>query len=288
MPDFFIMMPLIVKLVAAERKFTDDKVRQVIAFKNQVCKEDENFIVINQKGIDPISLDLLQKAGIVGIRRAKRRNMERIAKACGGYAVNSLRDIKPEALGYCEDYYEHVLGDDKYTFIEGTKKATSCTILIKGPNDHTIRQIKDAVRDGLRAVKNVYDDMAVIPGAGCFELAASTYLLEKYKPTVRGRAKLGIEAFAKALLVIPKTLLQNSGLDTQFCLMELLDQVADGHSVGLDIETGKPIIPSKSGIWDNVKVKKQFIHLGSVIATKLLLVDEVIRAGRKMGQKTQN
>lgn len=30
-----------------------------------------------------------------------------------------------------------------------------------GPNDHTISQIKDAVRDGLRAVKNVVEDEAV-------------------------------------------------------------------------------------------------------------------------------
>jgi len=276
------------KLVAAERKFTNDKVHQVIAFKNQVCKEDENFILINQKGIDPISLDLLQKAGIVGIRRAKRRNMERITKACGGYALNSLEDLNDDCLGYCEDYYEHVLGEDKYTIIEGTKSASSCTILIKGPNDHTIRQIKDAVRDGLRAVKNVYDDRAVVPGAGAFELAAHHHLTSKFKPSIRGRGKLGVEAFAKALLIIPKTLLQNSGLDVQSCLCELVDEVAQGHSIGLDIDTGKAIIPSKSGIWDNVKVKKQFLHLGSMIATKLLLVDEVIRAGKKMGQKTPN
>jgi len=275
-------------LVEAERKFTNDKVRQIIAFKNEVCKTGENFIVINQKGIDPISLDLLQKAGIVGIRRAKRRNMERIGKACGGYSINCLDDLKPEMLGFCEDYYEHVLGDDKYTFIEGTKNPTSCTILIKGPNDHTIRQVKDAIRDGLRAVKNVYDDHALVPGAGAFELAAHIHLTQTFKPKVRGRAKLGIQAFADALLIIPKTLLQNSGLDTQFCLMELLDEVAQGNLVGLDIETGKPILPSKSGIWDNVKVKKQFLQLGSVIATKLLLVDEVIRAGKKMGQKIPN
>lgn len=275
-------------LVTAERKFTNDKVREVIAFKEKVCKEGENFIVINQKGIDPESLDLLQKAGIVGIRRAKRRNMERIAKACGGYAVNSLESINPDCLGWCTDYYEHTLGDDKYTFIEGTKNATSCTILIKGPNDHTIRQIKDAVRDGLRAVKNVYDDQAIISGAGTFELQAHCHLVNKFKPNIRGRAKLGIQCFADALLIIPKTLLQNSGLDATFCIMELLDEVAQGHAVGLDIETGKPIIASKSGIWDNVKVKKQFMQLGSVIATKLLLVDEVIRAGRKMGSKIPN
>jgi hypothetical protein len=31
-----------------------------------------------------------------------------------------------------------------------------------GPNDHTIAQIKDAVRDGLRAVKNTIEDEAIV------------------------------------------------------------------------------------------------------------------------------
>ena len=60
------------KLVQSERKFTDEKVNQVIAFKRSVCKEGENFVVINQKGIDPVSLDMLAKEGIFALRRAKR------------------------------------------------------------------------------------------------------------------------------------------------------------------------------------------------------------------------
>lgn len=38
---------------------------------------DKTFVVVNQKGIDPFSLDMLAKEGIMALRRAKRRNMER-------------------------------------------------------------------------------------------------------------------------------------------------------------------------------------------------------------------
>ena len=93
--------------------------------------------------------------------------------------------------------YEHTLGEEKYTFIEDVKNPTSCTILIKGPNDHTIAQIKDAVRDGLRAVKNTIEDEAVVAGAGAFEIACAQHLRTETKKTVMGRAKLGIEAFAE-------------------------------------------------------------------------------------------
>lgn len=274
------------KMVAAERKFTDDKVRQVIAFKQSVCsgdKKDYGFVVINQKGIDPVSLDMLAKNNIVGIRRAKLRNMERLAKSVGGYAVNSLEDVNPDCLGYCKTVTEVTLGEDKYTFVEGCKNAVSCTILITGPNDHTIRQIKDAINDGLRAVLNLVVDQSLVPGAGAFEIAAHCHLMN-FKSSVQGRAKLGVQAFADALLTIPKTLADNSGHDPTTCLISLMEECKNGGKVGLNVDTGKPFLPGKAGVWDNYRVKKQFLHLGSLIAIKLLLVDEVMRAGRQMGK----
>ncbi len=39
----------------------------------------------------------------------------------------------PEALGYAGLVYEHVLGEEKYTFVEDVKNPHSCTILIKVP-----------------------------------------------------------------------------------------------------------------------------------------------------------
>uniref|UniRef100_A0A6N2MCG2 Uncharacterized protein n=1 Tax=Salix viminalis TaxID=40686 RepID=A0A6N2MCG2_SALVM len=96
--------------------------------------------------------------------------MERLVLACGGEGLHSVDSLTPDCLGWAGLVYEHVLG----------------------PNDHTIAQIKDAVRDGLRAVKNTIEDEAVVL-----------------------RAQLGVEAFADALLVVPKTLAENSGLDTQ-------------------------------------------------------------------------
>ena len=172
------------KMVAAERAYTDETVRKVIALKKEVCDgNDKGFVVITQKGIDPISLDLLCKENIMALRRAKRRNMERLVLACGGQCINSTEELSPEILGHAGEVYEYVLGDDKYTFVEKVENPTSCTILLKGSNDHTIVQLKDAVRDGLRAVKNVLVDKAVIPGA----IAArsrwlSTSISEKTSP----------------------------------------------------------------------------------------------------------
>lgn len=90
------------------------------------------------------------------------------------------------------------------------------TLLIKGPNAHTITQITDAVRDGLRSVYNMIVDKSVVPGAGAFQVACAARLSsEAFRKEVKGKTKYGVSAFADALLVIPKTLAANSGHDIQ-------------------------------------------------------------------------
>ena len=42
----------------------------------------------------------------------------------------------------------------------------------QGPSDHTLAQIKDAIRDGLRAVSNTLADGKLVRGAGAFEARA--------------------------------------------------------------------------------------------------------------------
>ena len=274
------------RMVAAEREYTDDVVRQVIALKKKVCDgNDKGFVVITQKGIDPISLDMLAKEGIVGLRRAKKRNMERLVLSCGGVCINSPEELSPEVLGHAGKVYEHVLGEEKYTFVEDVANPQSCTILLKGPNDHTIAQLKDAVRDGLRAVKNALVDEALVPGAGAFESALSVHLLDEVRKSVEGRAKRGVEAFAEAMLVIPKTLAENSGYDAQDVCIALADEVAKGNKVGLDVTTGEAFDPAVAGVYDNFIVKAQILHSAPVIATQLLLVDEVMRAGVNMRKR---
>ena len=92
--------------------------------------------------------------------------LKRLQLCCGGVAQNSVDDLDPSVLGKAGLVYEHVLGEDKFTFIEDVAHPKSVTILITGPNKHTIAQINDAIRDGLRSVKNAIEDTFLIPGAG--------------------------------------------------------------------------------------------------------------------------
>jgi len=278
------------KLVLAERKYIDEKCKKIIDLKRKVCNGEgvkgKSFVVINQKGIDPASLDLLAKEGILALRRAKRRNMERLTLACGGEQVNDFEGLSSDMLGFAEEVYEHVLGEEKYTFVEGVQNPFSCTILVKGPNKHTILQIQDAIRDGLRAVKNTIEDGSIVPGAGAFQIYAHAELGKYKNSEVVGRAKLGVQAFADALLVIPKTLAANSGFDPIDAIVTLQEEQMHGHIVGLDLESGHCLNPQQEGIWDGYRVLKQMLNSSAVIATQLLLVDEIMRAGRNVSKSS--
>ena len=256
---------------------------KIIEMKRKVCTKGEGFVVVNQKGIDPVCLDMLAKEGILGLRRAKRRNMERLMLACGGVAVNGVDELKLEDLGWAGKVTQEHLGEEKYTTIEDCKNPKSVTVLLKGPDDHTIAILKEAVRDGLRAVTNTIKDNCVIPGAGALEIFLFSKLME-YKDTVEGKTKLGIQAYADALLIIPKVLAQNSGYDPQDSVILLMDEYHKKKvPTGLNLWDLGVISPEQMGVWDNYCVKKTFIDITTTLTEQLLLCDEILKAGKKMG-----
>ncbi len=113
---------------------------------------------------------------------------------------------------------------------------------------------------------NVLEDKAVIPGAGAFEVAGHSHL-EEFKKTISGKARLGVEIFAKALLIVPKVLIENSGLDMQDKLLMLLAEYERKKlSVGIDLMTGECMVPELEGVWDNYRVKKQLFNLAPVLS----------------------
>lgn len=103
--------------------------------------------------------------------------------------------------------------------------------------------------------------------------------------TIAGRAKLGVEAFAEALLGIPKILAENSGYDALDTIISVQEEQEKGTVVGIDVETGEPFDPKMAGVFDNYIVKKQIIESAPLIATQFLLVDEVMRAGVNMRKR---
>jgi len=269
--------------VKAERQSVNRIVDAIIALKKQVCDgTDKKFVVINLMGMDPLTLDMFAREGIMGLRRAKRRNMERLNLICGATCVSSWQDLQPDCLGEAGLVYETQLGDEKYTFVEEVKNPHSCTILIRGPNNYTIGMTNAAIRDGLRTVKNTIESKTIVPGAGFFEAGCSQYLMDNLDKA-EGRAKLGVRAFADALLVVPKVIAENSGYDVQDSMIKLQEAIRLNPDVpaGFDIHSGEVLNPHDAGILDTYISKRFMISSAPIIANQLLLVDEILKAGAK-------
>jgi len=87
-------------------------------------------------------------------------------------------------------------------------------------------------------------------------------------------------------MAVPKTLAENSGFDVMDVILRLsAEHIESNMPVGIDVMTGESISPAMEGIYDNYNVKRQMLNLTPILAQQLLLVDEVIRAGRQMGNK---
>lgn len=152
------------------------------------------------KGNWPHFLRCFWREGRLDLRRAKRRNTERLTVVCGGIALNSLGGPKPDCLWCARLVYEHPSEGKKFTFL---KLNGHCfiTLLTKGSNKHTLTQIKGAIINGFRANKNAIDGGCVVPGAGGVDKAMKE-VLTKHKP----RTQLRGQEFTDALLIIPKFL----------------------------------------------------------------------------------
>lgn len=95
---------------------------------------------------------------------------------------------------------------------------------------------------------------------------------------------MGVEAFAESLLIIPKTIAENCGYDVQDAILEAIDEHKEKKiPVGINCNEKGTISPAAFAIYDNYIAKKQFLHMAPTLAQQLLLVDEIMRAGKQMG-----
>lgn len=196
-------------LAVSERKFVEDKASRIVEFLSS-NSQFSSFLVINQKGIEPFALDIFAKHGILALRRAKRRNMERIMRLCGGNLCNSVDELSSEVLGSTGLVYERAYGDEKFTFIEQTPLNASCAILITGPSDYSVKLLQDTAKACIKALGNFHKTPEIVPGAG------SSYLcIAKKLSTIKPGSfdeRVGLDICGAAFQSLFKTLLINSGI----------------------------------------------------------------------------
>jgi thermosome len=233
-------------------------------------------VVFCQKGIDDLAQHFLAKDGIYTVRRVKKSDMEKLARATGGRVVTSIHDLTANDLGKAGVVEERKIGDEKMTFVEECENPKSVSIILRGGTEHVVDELNRAMEDALRVVGVVVEDKQLVPGGGAPEVELALRLRE-YAATVGGREQLAIEAFADSMEVIPKTLAENAGLDQIDSLVALRSQHEKGiKSSGLDMDTGEPVDMLKLGVVEPLRVKTQAINSAAEAAVMILRIDDVI------------
>lgn len=196
-------------------------------------------VVLTTKGIDDMCLKCFVEAGAIAVRRVKKEDMRRIAKATGATMVSSLANLEgeetfePSYLGFAEEVVQERISDDECIFIKGTKAISSASVILRGPNDFALDEMERSLHDVLCVIKRTLESNAVVPGGGCVEAAVSIYL-ENFATTLASREQLAIAEFANAMLVIPKTLAVNAAKDSTDLVAKLRAYHNASQTVGVD------------------------------------------------------
>ncbi len=263
---------LVKKLLEKQEKILQEKVERIAATGANV--------VITQKGIDEVAQHFLAKKGIMAVRRVKRSDIEKIARATGAKIVTNIEDISPEDLGYAELVEERRVGEDKMIFIEGARNPKSVTILIRAGFERLVEEAHRALHDALSAVADAVMDGKIVAGGGAAEAEIAKHLRE-YAKTVAGKKSLAIESFIRAVEALPQTLAYNAGLDTIDVLMRLRSAHEAGKKwAGIDVDTGEIVDMMEKGVIEPMRVKANALKAGTEAATLILRIDDVIAARR--------
>ena len=242
-------------------------------------------VVFCQKGIDDLAQHYLAKAGILAVRRVKKSDMEKLAKATGAKIVTNIRDLTPDDLGYAEIVEERKVAGENMIFVEGCKNPKAVTILIRGGTEHVVDEVERAMEDAIKVVKDIIEDGKIVAGGGASEIELAVKL-DEYAKEVGGKEQLAIEAFSEALKVIPRTLAENAGLDPIETLVKVIAaHKEEGPTVGVDVFAGEPADMLKRGVIEPVRVKKQAIKSASEAAIMILRIDDVIAASKLEKEK---
>ncbi len=257
-------------------KQEEDMLRDMV---DKVAKTGAN-VLLCEKGIDDMAQHFLARKGILAVRRNKKSDMEKLAKATGGKIVTNLDSITSADLGYAALVEERKIGDDKMTFIEGCKHPKAVTILIRGGTQRIVDEAERSVHDALCVVRDVIEEPKIVAGGGAPELEVSR-MLKKYAETLPGREQLAVRAFAEALEAVPTTLTENAGLDPIDILSDLRSRHEKGEVwAGIEVNSGKAQDMTKAGVYEPLAVKKQIIKSATEASTMILKIDDVIAAGK--------
>lgn len=256
-------------------------------------------VIFTTKGIDDMCLKAFVEAKVMAVRRCRREDLERIAKATGASLVSTLANLEGEEsfeahlLGHADSVIQERFGDDECIVVQSggsVEKRPAASIILRGATDMMLEEMQRALHDAMCVVQRTLETSNIVPGGGAVEAALSVYL-EGFAASIASREQLAVAEFGEALLIIPKTLALNAACDASDLVARLrslhhaaqhspqLDDIQSKalRGAGLDLMTGNIHDSIKAGIIEPALVKTKALKSATEAAISILRIDDLIR-----------
>lgn len=258
-------------LLKIEEDWIKETCEKIAAFKPDV--------VVTEKGCSDLACHYLAKAGITALRRVRKTDNNRIARAAGATIVSRVEEIRESDIGTGAGLFNvEKIGDEYFTFIVDCDEPKACTIVLRGASKDILNEIERNLLDAMGVARNVVQDPRLLPGGGAVEMAVSRAITEEASK-IEGVEQWPFRAIGSALEVIPRTLAQNCGANVIRTLTKLRAKHAEGEDArtfGIDGEKGTIVDMKALGVWDPYAVKVQSIKTAVESATMLLRIDDIV------------
>ena len=235
-------------------------------------------IVVTEKGLSDLATHYLCKAGITALRRVRKTDNNRIARATGASIVHRCDEIKESDIGTKAGLFKvEKIGDEYFSFVVDCEEPKACSIVLRGASKDVLNEVERNLHDAMGVAKNVVQDPRLVPGGGAVEMAVSKALSEKAS-SIEGVEQWPYRTVGEALEIIPRTLAQNCGVNVIRTITKLRAKHADGESStwGINGETGEIQCMKELGIWEPYAVKVQVIKTAAESAMMLLRIDDIV------------
>ncbi|CAD6202578.1 unnamed protein product [Miscanthus lutarioriparius] len=137
-------------------------------------------LVITEKGLSDLAIHYLSKAGVSAIRRLRKTDNNRIAKACGAVIVNRPEELQESDVGTGAGLFEvKKIGDELFAFIVDCKDPKACTVLLSGASKDVLNEVERNLQDAMSVARNILKNPKLLPGGGATELTVSATLKQK-------------------------------------------------------------------------------------------------------------
>jgi T-complex protein 1 subunit eta len=240
-------------------------------------------VVVSSMPIGDLATQYFADRDIFCAGRVAPDDLKRVGKATGAIQQTNVHGLTDDVLGKCGKFEEVQLGNERFNMFTECESTKTTTLVLRGGAVQYLEETQRSLNDAIMIVRRAIKTHAIVAGGGAIEMELSRFLRE-YQRDISGKAQLVINGFAKALETIPRTLSENSGMDSTDILNKLRQKHAQSKEAGMwygvNVLQGSIADMYEEFVWEPQQVRINVIQAATEAACAILGVDQTIRNPR--------